>query len=159
MKPIGPDKFVGWTPQRASYLHPFGRYGAPADGPTFQHRYLRARLEGATEDFEQYSLTTAAARSGKFEFPATDPRTLLSTLGYAYHFDASLYSRYLRERSEQKGVRRHEGKIEQVDLHCTGGGTAGISTRRAASSRRCVPIAAPASRAICSSIARACAVC
>lgn len=125
-------EFVGWTPQRASYLHPFGRYGAPADGPTFQHRYIRARLEGAKEDFEQYSLTTAAARAGKFEFPSTDPRTLLSTLGYAYHFDASLYARYLRERSEQKGVKRHEGKIEQVDQHPESGFIQAVRTNRGA---------------------------
>jgi tryptophan halogenase len=125
-------EFVDWTPQRASYLHPFGRYGAPADGPTFQHRYIRARLEGATEDFEQYSLTTAAARAGKFEFPATDPRTLLSTLGYAYHFDASLYARYLRERSELKGVRRYEGKIEQVDQHPESGFIQAVRTNRGA---------------------------
>jgi tryptophan halogenase len=123
-------EFVNWTTARATYLHPFGRYGAPADGPSFQHRYIRARLEGSAEDFEKYSLTTAAARAGKFEFPATDPRTLLSTLGYAYHFDASLYARYLRERAEQKGVKRHEGKIEKVDQHPETGFIQAVSTSR-----------------------------
>jgi tryptophan halogenase len=123
-------EFVDWTPRRATYLHPFGRYGAPADGPSFQHRYIRARLEGSTEDFEKYSLTTAAARAGKFEFPATDPRTLLSTLGYAYHFDASLYARYLRERSQLKGVKRHEGKIEKIDQHPETGFIQAVSTNR-----------------------------
>jgi len=123
-------EFVDWTPSRATYLHPFGRYGAPADGPSFQHRYIRARLEGSTEDFEKYSLTTAAARAGKFEFPATDPRTLLSTLGYAYHFDASLYARYLRERSELKGVKRHEGRIEKIDQHPETGFIQAVCTNR-----------------------------
>ena len=123
-------EFVDWTLQRASYLHPFGRYGAPADGAAFQHRYIRARLEGATEDFEQYSLTTAAARAGKFEFPASDPRTLLSTLGYAYHFDASLYAGYLRERSQQKGVKRHEGKIDHVEQHPESGFVQAVRTDR-----------------------------
>jgi tryptophan halogenase len=125
-------EFVDWTTGRASYLHPFGRYGAPADGASFQHRYIRARLEGSAEDFEKYSLTTAAARAGKFEFPATDQRSLLSTLGYAYHFDASLYARYLRERSELKGVKRHEGKIEKIDQHPETGFIQAVSTNRGA---------------------------
>ena len=102
-------EFVDWTGRRATYLHPFGRYGFPADGISFQHRWIRARLEGSTEDFEKYSLSTAAARAGKFEFPANDPRTLLSTLGYAYHFDASLYARYLRE--------RRPGLVPELGVH------------------------------------------
>jgi tryptophan halogenase len=123
-------EFVGWTKSRASYLHPFGRYGFPSDGVSFQHRWIRARLEGSSVDFEKYSLSTAAARAGKFEFPATDPRTLLSTLGYAYHFDASLYARYLRERAELKGVKRHEGRIEKIDQHPATGFITAVSTNR-----------------------------
>jgi tryptophan 7-halogenase len=123
-------EFVDWTKNRVTYLHPFGRYGFPADGPSFQHRWIRARLEGLAEDFEKYSLTTAAARAGKFEFPATDPRTLLSTLGYAYHFDASLYAKYLRERSELKGIKRHEGKIEKIDQHPDTGFITAVNTHR-----------------------------
>jgi tryptophan halogenase len=123
-------EFVDWTPARATYLHPFGRYGGPADGISFQHRWIRARLEGSCEDFEKYSLTTAAARAGKFEFPAADARSLLSTLGYAYHFDASLYARYLRERTELKGVKRIEGKIEKIDQHPDTGFIQAVSTNR-----------------------------
>ena len=110
-------EFVGWSAPRRSYLHPFGRYGFPSDGISFQHRWLKARLDGLDDDFEDYSLNTAAARAGKFQFPSNDPRSLMATLGYAYHFDASLYARYLRTRSEAKGVRRHEGIIDNVEQH------------------------------------------
>ena len=123
-------EFTDWTAARHSYLHPFGRYGFAADGASFQHRWIRARLEGSTEDFEKYSLTTAAARAGKFEFPASDPRSLLATLGYAYHFDASLYARYLRERAENRGVRRHEGRIEKIDQHPESGFITAVNTNR-----------------------------
>jgi tryptophan 7-halogenase len=123
-------EFVGWSAARPSYLHPFGRYGFPSDGISFQHRWLKARLAGLDDNFEDYSLNTVAARAGKFQFPATDPRSLLATLGYAYHFDASLYARYLRSRAEAKGVRRHEGIIDRVVQHPESGFVTAVHTNR-----------------------------
>jgi tryptophan 7-halogenase len=123
-------EFVNWSQANPTYFHPFGRYGFPADGVSFQHRWIRARLEGLEDNFEDYSLNTVAARAGKFEFPATDPRSLLSTLGYAYHFDASLYAMYLRSRAEFKGVKRHEGRVERIDQHPETGFVTAIHTNR-----------------------------
>jgi tryptophan halogenase len=107
-------EFRGWTGEGSGYFHPFGRYGAPADQSMFYHRWIRARLEGSRESFEAYSLTTQAARAGRFAPPARDASSLLSTLGYAYHFDAALYARYLRRLSEARGVQRIEGKVRRV---------------------------------------------
>jgi tryptophan halogenase len=123
-------EFQNWTKPNHTYFHPFGRYGFAGDGVSFQHRWLRARLEGLEDNFEDYSLNTVAARSGKFEFPAADPRSILSTLGYAYHFDASLYARYLRTRSELKGVKRHEGIVKKIDQHPETGFVTAVRTNR-----------------------------
>jgi tryptophan halogenase len=123
-------EFVDWATPSSSYFHPFGRYGFPADGVSFQHRWLKARLEGLADNFEDYSLNTVAARAGKFEFPATDPRSILSTLGYAYHFDASLYAKFLRKRAELKGVKRLEGKVERVDQHPESGFVTALHSSR-----------------------------
>jgi tryptophan 7-halogenase len=123
-------EFRDWARPGHTYFHPFGRYGAPQDGVSFQHRWIKARLEGLEDPFEDYSLNTVAARAGKFSFPASDPHSPLATLGYAYHFDASLYAKYLRSRAELKGVRRHEGKILKVDQHPESGFITAVRTHR-----------------------------
>ncbi len=123
-------EFQDWTRSGHSYFHPFGRYGAAQDGVSFQHRWFKAQLEGYGDSFEDYSLSTVAARAGKFAFPATDPRSILSTLAYAYHFDASLYARHLRTRSELKGVRRQEGTVRKVDQHPETGFVTALHTDR-----------------------------
>ena len=45
-----------------------------------------------------------------------NPKSPLSSINYAYHLDAGLYAKFLRERSEKKGVTRYEGKIINVNL-------------------------------------------
>jgi tryptophan halogenase len=107
--------FRGWNGEGSAYFHPFGRYGAPMDGPMFYHRWVRARLGGAPHSQDDYSLTTQLARAGRFAPPSSDARSLLSTLGYAYHFDAASYARFLRRQCEAKGVRRVEGKVSRVE--------------------------------------------
>jgi len=110
-------EFENWARPGHVYLHPFGRYGDTNDSLPFHHRWIRARQEGLNDGIEEYSLATLAARAGKFAFPTSDPSSPLSTLGYAFHFDASLYARYLRKQSEARGVRRCEGKVVKIDQH------------------------------------------
>jgi tryptophan 7-halogenase len=107
-------EFPGWNGEGRSYFHPFGRYGGPRDGSMFYHRWIRQRLEGRLDDQESFSLAAGLARAGRFMRPVADPNALASTLGYAYHFDASLYARFLRRQAEARGVRRVEGKVLEV---------------------------------------------
>ncbi len=110
-------EFVDWGARGSRYFHPFGSYGADLGGVPFHHHWLRTR-EGALED---YSLNTRAARAGRFDRPAEDPRSVLSKLSYALHFDATLYAALLRERSLAQGVEAIEGKIAEVVLDPSSG--------------------------------------
>ena len=70
---------------------------------------------GKAQDLEAYCITRMAAKANKFMPPRFDvPNSPLGDLNYAYHFDASLYARYLRKLAQERGVQRTEGKIVQV---------------------------------------------
>ncbi|WP_271301030.1 tryptophan halogenase family protein [Sphingomonas sp. CV7422] len=110
-------EFVGWTGAGSRYFHPFGTFGPAGDGAMFLHRLIRGRAEGDTAATEAYSLTAQIARAGRFARPVADRRSLLSTLGYAYHFDAGLYARHLRGLAERGGTQRIAGTVAQVTRH------------------------------------------
>ena len=113
-------EFGGWQGGGSAYFHPFGTYGAPGDAAMMAHRLTRAWLGGDATSIDAYSLTTQAARARRFAKPVNDPRSLLSTLGYAFHFDAALYARHLRTLAEARGVVRIEGKVARVERHDSG---------------------------------------
>ena len=125
-------EFVGWNGDGSRYFHPFGRYGDAGDGTMFFHRWIKLWLAGKGGPYSDASLTTALAMAGKFVRPGQDPRTLASTLGYAYHFDASLYARFLRQVCEGRGVKRTEGRIEAVEQHPETGFVTAVTLNRGA---------------------------
>ena len=107
-------QFENWGQIGGSYIHPFGDYGAPGGEAPFHHYWLRGRELGDVGPIDDYSLPVVAAREGRFAPPSDDPRSLLSTYRYAYQFDATLYARFLRGMAETEGVRRIEGRIQNV---------------------------------------------
>jgi tryptophan halogenase len=109
-------EFVDWAKQGHRYFHPFGPHGHQFDLSP-QHQYwLRGRQQPGMPGLDEHSLAWAMAQRGRFDKPSRDPRTVQSTFDYAYHFDAGLYARYLRELSEARGVLRLEGKVTEVLL-------------------------------------------
>ena len=107
-------EFCDWGRQGDRYIHPFGTYGL--DRPEVKFHQMWRRLSGLSPDIGDigdYNLTLVAARLNRFGRDM-GKGGLLSTLRYAYHLDAALYARYLREYAEARGVRRREGKITAV---------------------------------------------
>lgn len=120
-------EFLDWGFKGSSYHHPFGVHGAGIGGAGFHHHWNRARLAGHDFDIEQFSYAIAAARADRFEFPNPDPDKIDSTYSYAYHFDASLYAKYLRKVAEGRGLKRTEGKVVEVTRDPLSGDVASIT--------------------------------
>lgn len=110
-------EFVGWEREGASYIHPFAAFGHDIDGVKFHQIWLKMRAKGIPVPLSDLSLCISAAKHGRFDRPSGDPRSVLSQLDYAFHFDASLYAKFLRSYAEERGVVRQEGKIGAVALH------------------------------------------
>lgn len=123
-------EFVDWARPGHRYFHPFGRYGVELDQVPFHQHWLRAAADGLTRPLSDFSLATALAEQSRFAKPVTDPRSILSTLGYAYHFDAALYAAHLRSLAESAGVVRHEGKVGRVERDPQSGFVTALLTER-----------------------------
>jgi tryptophan halogenase len=103
-------EFRDWHAIGSRFFHPFGDYAPGAEPAIFQNFWLRERENGGSPDLDSWSPNSAAAALGRFapEMPGLGP------LLHAYHFDATLYARYLRTYAEARGVERIEGRIIDV---------------------------------------------
>jgi tryptophan halogenase len=110
-------QFNDWGRIGDSYIHGFGTIGRDLGLLPFHQYWLKARARGQAKDIGHYSLNTVAAPLGRFMVSASDapPNSPLAEITYAYHFDAGLYARLLRERAEMQGARRIEGKVVEVN--------------------------------------------
>jgi tryptophan 7-halogenase len=120
-------EFVDWAKRGHRYFHPFGPHGRPFDVIPPHQYWLRARADGDTSSLDDHSMAWNIAKEGRFGPPSPDQRSVMSTFGYAYHFDAGLYAQYLRRYSEDRGVTRIEGKIGGVTQHPESGHVASVT--------------------------------
>lgn len=108
-------EFVDWDKLGNAYIHPFGPYGVPMNGLRFHQYWLRHKQLGSPISVDDYNLQIMAAKAGKFQRPENLRNSPLSTIEYAFHFDASLYAKFMRDFSENLGVIRTEGKVVQIN--------------------------------------------
>lgn len=109
--------FLNWGAQGDSYFHPFGTYGYEFDGLSFHHVWHKLRRQGDPRPLHLFSAETLAAQSRRFVRTGPDHPADLPPINYAYHLDAGRYAAFLRKHAEGRGVKRIEGKVNDVSLH------------------------------------------
>ena len=118
--------FDGWGRPDEAYVHAFGLVGSALGVVPFHHYWLRARKLGIAKPLGHYILHTIAIAANRFAHVERPAGSILPPLPYAYHFDASLYSKFLRGYAEKRGVVRQEGKIVAVERDSQSGDVAAV---------------------------------
>lgn len=108
-------EFRNWARVGDKYFHGFGDIGKDITALSFFQYWLKMAQLGQAENLDDYKISSVAAEKGKFMRPINQPNSPLSEITYAFHFDAGLYSRYLRDYAEARSVFRTEGKV--IDTH------------------------------------------
>ncbi|MBW8891128.1 MAG: tryptophan 7-halogenase, partial [Burkholderiales bacterium] len=115
-------EFCDWGVAGNRHFHAFSDYGPQVQGVSAYHYWLRLRQAGDDRPIDDYSFAYAVAKNNNFA--PTDPQN--PRYHHAYHFDAALYARYLRDVATELGVQRIEGKMTHVDLDGETGDIAAI---------------------------------
>ena len=113
-------QFVDWARQGHTFFHPFDTYGGPIEYIRFHHFWLKLRQQGAAYTLNDYSEIAIAAELNRFERLQRPDGEIIDNR-YAFHFDASLYAQFLRQKAIGFGVERVEGRIVDVKLRTENG--------------------------------------
>lgn len=115
-------EFVNWAEIGKSYIHGFGTLGRPYANCSFHQFWLKESQRREVPPLGHFSVNTVAP--GVSKYVRSIPELSDSPLGdihNAFHFDASLYAKFLRRYAEARGVVRTEGTIVQVQQHAETG--------------------------------------
>ena len=124
-------EFVDWARVGDRYFHGFGKIGQDLGVVPFYQYWLKMHALGRAAPLEEYAIATWASRHDRFMRAVTDrPNSPLADIAYAYNFDASLYSKYLRAYAEKRGVERIEGKVTHVEQDPDNGHVRAVSLER-----------------------------
>jgi tryptophan halogenase len=114
-------RFADWRRLGHAYWHPFGSLGPAVENRPLYQYWIRNRNAGrAQPPLMDLSIAAQLSEADKFAPPNGDPRSPLSGLKYALHFNAGLVARYLRAYAEKRGVQRIEGRIRETALRENG---------------------------------------
>jgi tryptophan halogenase len=118
--------FEGWGKPDGAYVHAFGLVGQALGIVPFHHHWLRGRALGIAKPLGHYLLNTLAIAANRFARIERAPDSPRPPMPYAFHFDASLYARFLRGFAEERGAVRQEGRIVAVERNTESGDVAAV---------------------------------
>ena len=109
-------EFENWKQKGDKYMHAFGGVGKNFPFCDFYHFWVKSQQLGYESEFGDFSLNYQASKDNKFAKLNRIEGTNLPGIEYAYHFDAGLYAKFLRDFCEPLGVKRVEGIINHVQV-------------------------------------------
>lgn len=100
-------QFENWHKKDDGYFHAFGTTGSGMWAAKFHEYWKRGVSLGIAKPFSHYNFEAQAAKAHKFSHQPNG-------LNFAYHLDASLYSKLLKQEAKKNGVTRIEGLVNKV---------------------------------------------
>lgn len=97
------QSFVGFSGAAAPFFHPYGSHGGSIDNVAFMPFWIKARQAGLNVALEEFSLTAAAAKQGRFFLPTAEMGDF-GRLDYACHLKAQPYVQFLKAQALSRGV-------------------------------------------------------
>lgn len=108
-------RFDDWLQKGERYFHPFGRVGQKINGFDFYQVWLRSLDDEKGTDLIHHAPCATMAHKQKFTIPNPQSHAWLEpNFSYAFHLDATLFARFLRQRSIASGVERIEATVNEV---------------------------------------------
>ncbi len=111
------QSFVGFGP--APFFHAYGSHGVPIERLPFFQYFTRARQKGLKVALEDFSLTAAGAKIGRFIVPDSTTGSFART-DYGYHLPAVGYVDVLRAKAIKSGVRVISTRSADVERDAEG---------------------------------------
>lgn len=108
-------EFRDWNTLGGRFFHPFSDFGVKIENVDFHKCWIKLKNAALDKNLEDYSLCASLAKAGRFAIPDNNSDNPLVWYGYAYHFDATLYARFLRSYSEERGVERISDTVIAVE--------------------------------------------
>ena len=110
-------KFQDWLRPGQAYFHHFGALGRTLDGHDFLQCWLKAKSQGDDTPLMDYAPAAVMAKHHRFYLPFKMPKgSPFADANYAFHFDAALVAKYLRDYAQARGVVRVDARVEQVQV-------------------------------------------
>jgi tryptophan halogenase len=109
------QRFANWAGGRAPFLHAYDTQPVGLNNVDLLQYWVKARAEGLTLEFEEFSLGAAMAKHGKVLLDGA-PTQGFSRPAHGYHLDASSYVRLLRSQAIGAGVKWTTGGVRDVRI-------------------------------------------
>ncbi|MEO7278253.1 MAG: tryptophan 7-halogenase [Sphingomicrobium sp.] len=112
--PMVAQRFANWGRSRATFLHGYDPASGIERDFSFVHYWVKARRDGMTVDYEDFSPAAATAKQNRVPVSTFGFGEELAAPGFGYQLDASAYAATLKQLAIKRGIECREGRLGEV---------------------------------------------